>query len=369
MRPCPRRGSPSAVASVLQVETHDRVSPLARDWDELAGRLGASPFLRPGWIAVWSAAFAPGSLMVVAVRRQGELVGVVPLSRRHGALRSASNEHSPEFGFLAVDGDVAATLARAVFAERATTVRLDFVDPNDGGLEQCRQTARHVGYRSVERLRLRSPYLAIENDLSAHARPGTRREAERRLRRLADAGSVTLEVADGSERLDGLLAEGFEVEASGWKGEQGTAIAGSSETRAFYTGVARWAAERGWLRLAFLRLDTRALAFVFGLEAEGVFYSLKSGFDPAFRRFGPGGVLRYQLLRRAFSAGLSRYEFLGDAEPSKLEWTAAYRPRVAFRAFAPSPSGLLRWTVHAHAYPLAKRVPLASRLRRGFRRR
>src|SRR5207247_10269646 len=69
----------------------------------------------------------------------------------------------------------------------------------------------------------------------------------------------TLEVVDGSERLDELLEEGFRVEASGWKSRAGTAIASRPDTRRFYTDVARWASDRGWLRLAFLRLGGRAL--------------------------------------------------------------------------------------------------------------
>jgi len=353
---------------MVQIETHDSVPPLAREWDQLAERLGASPFLRPGWIAAWGNAFAPGALAVVAIRRHGELVGVVPLCRRRGELRSASNEHSPEFGFLAADHDIAVEMARMIYGEKATTIHLDFIDSTDIGLRECRKAAKPAGYRSVERPRLRSPYLVIEGNWGDCASPSTRREAERRLRRLGETGSVILEIADGSERLEDLLEQGFRVEASGWKGERGSAISFNPETRAFYAEIAQWAAERGWLRLAFLRLEERPVAFVFGLEADGVFYSVKSGFDPDFRRFGTGGLLRYQLLARAFSAGLRRYEFLGDAEPWKLEWTTTCRERSTFHAFAPSMAGILQWTVHVHAYRVARRMPLASTSRRLLRK-
>lgn len=353
---------------MIEIETHDRVPPIAREWDQLAERLGASPFLRPGWIAAWGDAFAPAGLTVVAARRHGEVRGVVPLCRRRGELRSASNEHSPEFGFLAADEDTAAELARLIYGEKNTTICLDFIDPNDIGLRECREAATQAGYRTVERPRLRSPYLEIEGDWRDCASPSTRREAERRLRRLGETGGVIFEIADGSERLDDLLEEGFRVEASGWKGKSGSAIAFRAETRAFYAGIARWAAERGWLRLAFLRLDGRPLAFVLGLETEGVFYSVKSGFDPGYRRFGAGGLLRYQLLARAFSAGLSRYEFLGDAEPWKLEWTATCRDRRVFRAFAPSTAGTLQWALRGPVYRVARRMPFAKMSRRLFRK-
>lgn len=353
---------------MIRLDTYDSVAPLADEWDHLSDRLRVSPFRRPGWFAAWGEAFAPGPLVIHAARLDGALVGVAPVVRGRDGVRSASNEHSPEYGFLAQDSEVATELARAVFAGGAAPVRLDLIDPDDIGLQACRRQANELGYRFVERPRLRSPYLVIDGGWDGQGRPDTRREAERRLRRLAEAGAVELEIADGRDRLDVLLEEGFRVEASGWKGQRGTAIALRPETRALYTGVARWAVERGWLRLAFLRLDDRPLAFLFGLEADRVFYSVKSGFDPAFARFGPGGLLRYRLLARAFAEGLERYEFLGDADAAKLEWTADVRRRISFRSYPPSLSGRLRWMADAQLSSLARRVPLAGRVRQALRR-
>ena len=48
--------------------------------------------------------------------------------------------------------------------------------------------------------------------------------------------------------------------------------------------MARWAAAKGWLRLAFLRLDGKPLAFDFGLNDGNTLYSLKTGYDEAYRR-------------------------------------------------------------------------------------
>ena len=96
---------------------------------------------------------------------------------------------------------------------------------------------------------------------------------------------------DGRDGLDSLLTEGFAIESAGWKAAGGTAIVSRAETEGFYREVAAWAAQRGWLRLAFLRLDGRALAFEFAIEEGGVYYALKSGFDPAYRAFSPGTLL------------------------------------------------------------------------------
>jgi len=177
-----------------------------------------------------------------------------------------------------------------------------------------------------------------------------------RRRKLEQRGEVTFEVSDGRERLDALLDEGFAVEAAGWKGTAGTAIASTAETERFYRGVAKWAAARGWLRLGFLRLGRRALAFDFAVEHAGVHSLLKTGFDPEFSRFGTGVILRYEMIARAFAEGLRCYDFLGDEAEWKLNWTTTVRERLRVQAFAPSIAGRAEWAAFAYGRPAAKRV-------------
>src|SRR5262249_37168835 len=145
---------------------------------------------------------------------------------------------------------------------------------------------------------------------------------------------------------------------------RGTAIAADPATRRFYGDIAHWAARRGWLRLAFLRLDERPLAFDYCLEEQGVHYLLKTGYDPAYRAFAPGVLIRQDMIARAFSNGLARYEFLGADEPWKLRWTGMLSERRLLQAFAPSLPGVvdyLRGRAFAFGRPLAKRAVLAWR--------
>ena len=120
------------------------------------------------------------------------------------------------------------------------------------------------------------------------------------------------------------------------EGRGGTAILSQADTARFYREVATWAARRGWLRLKFLRLDGRAVAFDLVLEAEGVAHVLKGGFDPAMRQLGPGTVLTGRSLERAFELGLHSYELHGTDDAYKLRWTTATRTRARIQAFPPS---------------------------------
>ena len=107
----------------------------------------------------------------------------------------------------------------------------------------------------------------------------------------------------------------------------------------FYTDIARWASARGWLRLAFLRLDGRPIAMQFDLEVLSTYYSLKIGYDPAYEHFAPGKLLTYAMVARAVATGAETYELLGKDEEWKYRFTNTFRERFAFAAFPRSPVG------------------------------
>lgn len=232
-------------------------------------------------------------------------------------------------------------------------------------------SSAQAGYRMAITPAARSPYIACAPTLEDHKRGlsrNLRHDVERRLRRLCEQGAVTIDVTDGGTNLAGLLDEGFRTEALSWKGAQGTAIASDGRTRAFYDAVARWAGACGWLRLAFLRLDGRAIAFQFDLEVERTYFSLKIGYDPAFDSYSPGKLLTYAMVARAVSTGLATYELLGTDEPWKDRWTSTFREYVRLEAYAPSPAGAVSWAVGTRGRRLARRIPLASRVAARLRR-
>ena len=189
-----------------------------------------------------------------------------------------------------------------------------------------------------------------------------RRPAARLPYPLEELGEVTLEISDGSERLDDLLAEGFRLEASGWKAAEGTAIVSSREAQRFYEAIARWSAERGWLRLFFLRVGGKAIAFQLALEHGRTHYFLKGGYDPDDSAYSPGKLLLHATLAHALERGLDRYELMGDVEPWKLEWTKTMEERVSLDAYRRTPRGLARYAARAYLRPLVRHDPRRSLL-------
>jgi CelD/BcsL family acetyltransferase involved in cellulose biosynthesis len=80
------------------VERRADIAQIAPEWDALADRVGAAPFLRPGWLGAWLEAFPAGRPAILTVREGGELKGVLPLLRGSALLTSPSNSHTPLFG-------------------------------------------------------------------------------------------------------------------------------------------------------------------------------------------------------------------------------------------------------------------------------
>lgn len=356
---------------MTNIDVVDVLDPLADEWRELAECVHATPFLYPDWLRAWWSAFGAGALRIVTARRGGRLVGAVPMQLRRGAWRSPTNPHTPGFDLLALDGQALQALAQALVSRGLREVAVGPLDADGPALRALDDAARASGYRTVTRSAGRAPYLRLADGLGAHERSlsrNLRHDIERRLRRLCEAGAVSVQVADGSAHLDELLQEGFRVEEMSWKGSRGTAIVSRRETADFYTAVSRWAASAGWLRLAFLRLDGRPIAFQLDLEVPPSYYSLKIGYDPQYEHFSPGKLLAYTMVSRAVATGSSVYELLGTDEPWKYRWTEEGHERMTFRAFSPSPAGRLASSVFLHGRPLARRVPFAARIAAAVRR-
>ena len=351
----------------VTVAVEESSEAIDRQWDELCERTDAPPFLRPGWFACWIDSFGSGRSRILTARDGEALVGALPLQERGRVVGSPSNWHSPEFGAVATDDAAREALVAKLFSLQARRYTVGFVDSGDPLIAAWHTGATSTGYKTITRVLESSPYVDASKPWDAYEASlakKLRAELRRRRKRLEEQGTVRLVVSTGEDSLEDELAEGFRIEEAAWKGSRGTAITSDAATETFYRNVSKWGAGRGWLRLAFLRLDEKNLAFDLCFEANGVHYLLKTGYEPAFSKLAPGMLMRYEMLQRAFTKGLRSYEFLGSNNPWKMQWTQAVRDRLLLQAFAPSLGGRLDWAAWAHGRPLAKKIANTVRRKR-----
>jgi len=345
----------------VEVRALADVAGLTAEWNALVDRVEAAPFVRPDWIEPWHRAFGGGRLETFTARRDGRLVAVLPvLRRRNGSACSPTNWHTPEFTAAAEDDAARAAVVEALADESPRAVTLGFVDEADASLAQVRGAFSERGYRILERTISESPFVPTAGSYEAYTSTSvsSKRLAElRRQRRKLEreVGPVSVDVRSGRDELEPGLAEAFRLEASSWKGERGTAIVSRPDTRDFYTEIAHRFADRGTLRLAFLQAGETAIAAELGIEEHGVFFDLKGGFDTDYRSYAPGLLLAQSLIASCFARGLRRFEFLGDAEPFKLELAPELRRKRLVQAFS-RVAGLAGYTAYRFGRPLAKRV-------------
>ena len=357
--------------ATLTVQVREDIGSLVSDWEALADATKAPPFLQPGWFELWWRAFGTGEACLVTARRGEVLVGVLPLVRRGRALASMANDHTPLFDPLADNDEVALLLARALLDLHPRRATLEYLEADGTGLRSVAEAAGAAGYRMVVRDWERPPFVALDGDWEAYERSldgKLRRDLARRGRRLDEEGVVTFDIRDGTEKLEEALEEGFALEPSGWKASRGTAIVSRPETREFYAGLAEWAATRGILRLSFLRLDGRPLAFQFGLEDHGVYYFVKGGYAPTESRYAPMKLLLRSVLQNGFASGLERFEFLGPPEPFKLEGTSTCHDLKRVELFDRSPRSTGAWAAAAYGHPAARKARALIRQSRRLRK-
>jgi CelD/BcsL family acetyltransferase involved in cellulose biosynthesis len=349
----------------FQLDAHpDLVAPQAYadlwdEWDELAERTAAPPFLRPGWFAAWQRAYGRGELRLLSVRDGADLAGVLPLRSAGRATLSATNTHSPLYAPVTTGPDAERALAAELVARCRHRLELAYVDPATTWYAALDAALRSDGRRLQVTPMIRSPYVSLDDSEDGYPASLPRRflkDLRRRRRRLEERGLVDVTVHDGVAGLDAALREFVALESSGWKAEEGTAIASREANGRFYAEIADWAARRGWLRLAFLRLDGRPIAAELDLQCGGAVHALKSGFDPEYRVFGPGHLLTHECLAAAASERLAFYEFLGTDEPYKMSWTGTTRERVRVQAFPGSLRGGLDAFTRSRVRPLARRL-------------
>jgi hypothetical protein len=115
-----------------------------------------------------------------------------------------------------------------------------------------------------------------------------RKELRRQEKRLAEAGRLEY-VTLGP---DGNVAEWVEaflgLEASGWKGKEGTALALRGPDRAFFQEVAAAAFQRNRLMMLGMYLDGRPIALKCNFLAGPGSFAFKIAFDENYARYSPG---------------------------------------------------------------------------------
>ena len=290
--------------TVRWIEDQGSFEALGDAWDGLDAPL---PFDLHVWYLTWWRAFGGNAEPALCTAWDGDrLQAVVPLMKDgHGHLLAMANDaHSPVFRPISTGTAELQSAARAVVGRRPAEIALHLVPKGDPSLAVFENAFEQGSFRFVRKEDKVSPIVETGGDFAAwrsesKSRWGAPLERFRRKAQRERSGELLL--IEPPRRLGEELAEGFAVEASGWKGRDGSAVLSAPDTERFYTEIAHEFHARGELRLNKLMLDGRLAAFDLCVLYRGTLYLLKTGFDEDLQgpgaRSGPSPIGDRTLLR------------------------------------------------------------------------
>lgn len=119
---------------------------------------------------------------------------------------------------------------------------------------------------------------------------------------LEKAGTLAYERHRGTDAV-AALEDFLALEAAGWKGRSGTALAGLPRHGAYIREIVGNFAAIDGIRIDLLRLDDALIAGGLLLDLAGQSHFLKIAYDEDKARLSPGRALAIEMLRADFAAG------------------------------------------------------------------
>lgn len=358
----------------------DVVDQLADEWRDLCQEApNDEPFYHPEWIGAHIRAFIPrAKVLVLVVRMDGRLRLLLPFVEERGSFdgvpvrmfRTPVNSHPGRFDIVRSPGpesDAAILAAWEHLSKLPGWDVLQFAEIPEGGvLEALALTAQASGFRTAKIPMSPSPIVPVPTDpelLKQMPRSSSMRSKLRQVRReLSGQGPLHLYRVETADR--DALRRFYELESSGWKGEEKSAIACDAKTQQFYDEVAKSAARFGYFCLYMLELNGRLLAAHFGLSSRGTYYSPKIAYDESFKQWAPGHLIVSEILQDCCARGIKTYDITGPNDEWKMKWTTEARPKFTQFIFHKGVLGSLAYMLRFRIRPVLKKSALMMKARR-----
>lgn len=363
---------------VRRIESLEELEALAPSWHEIAREGGyTSPFLSHDWfVCCWRAAGPSRRPVLLLVEDAAGPVALVPLARWATKLRglpvrvlgTLDAPDTPFVDWLVVgrpEPAMEAVMAHLVPRRDWDLLVLDKA-PADSRVVKTLESGAPGGVHVQRAATIRSPYVAVTSTWESFWEQTSQRfkKTFRSVRnRLGKAGTISAEEHRTVDVGGELFAEALDVSLRSWKGPRGLAMATMPGMPEFFRALTERASARGWLRLWVLRLDGRAVATEYQLEAEGRVHALRADFDAGLPDdLSPGSYLNGHIIRTLFDReGIHEYDMGPGENEYKSRWATGAHETVRLRLFHP---GIYGSALHAME---VRAVPALRRLSRGLR--
>ena len=185
---------------------------------------------------------------------------------------------------------------------------LDTVSAEAAIDQAFRQTEQEIQLVRFQRQKYQraafKPVCSLQQYTQEFVSKSIRKKCKQTLRRLEKFGKVEFELVTRDGDFNQLAEDFLRIESSGWKGKQGTALACSPPTEAFYRELVQRSADAGKIWFVSQKLDGKPIAMISDLRTGNVVYSYKTGYDEAFAKFSPGRQVEFKNVEFLHQAGI-----------------------------------------------------------------
>ena len=303
----------------------EQLDDLEPEWRRLLPRGSLPhPFLSPTWLRAWWQQFGNGrELMLLSVRRGGELVAVAPLMRDNSRLTFAGDSEICDYmDFVALAGSESAAVAavlRPLKEEDWREIVLWAVREDSPPLKALPAVCAELGLSLETELEDVCPRITLPASWEEYLEgldKKDRHELRRKLRKLPQGGAVGLEVLDQPDQVEDALDDFLRLHADS---RADKAAFMTPDMAAFFRRVIGALSREDVVELIFLTLDRVRVAAVVCFRTDGELLLYNSGYDPAYAGLSVGIASKALALRHAIEAGRSCFDFLRGAEPYKYD--------------------------------------------------
>lgn len=335
----PKRPAPESIGVPFDRLTADE--SLVLGWQALDTMAATLPTQSYAFAAALSRSMlAEACVEVLLVLTAMGIGGLLPLCRSAGYFarwRMIGALEVFEPGDALCDGEETADALACEVVRKGRPLRLDRLPADSRMVPALRSALRGKGLVSV-RPAVPCPKITLDDtwrEPESRFNSGRRSDFRRAARKAEVLGTVTCQVlSPAAHEFDALFDEAIGVELRSWKKEAGSALGADRDKEAFFRDYFRAACRDGTFRIAFLRIDGRAVAMQMAVEKSGRYWLFKIGYDEAFGKCSPGTLLMLHTLGWAARRGLRSYELLGNVERWIADfWTREQNDCVQVRTY------------------------------------
>lgn len=223
---------------------------------------------------------------------------------------------------------------RFLAKEGISLLSLDTVSDEPAFQRVLHQSASDLGQTIFYRDRYqRAAFRPAENAdayINSFVSKSVRKKQRRHLRRLSEVGDVEwIQSSPSTSDFDKLASEFLELEASGWKGRNRTALNSNPNTAQFYRGLIQGLARCGNARFLTLKVAGKPIAMLSDLQIGNSIYAYKTAYDEQYSDFSPGVLAEIENIRNMHCDGIEYADSCTEADNSTIN--RIWGQKVAFQ--------------------------------------